>query len=85
MPTKPEIITFLIADNVMQERGSNKWSAIGIFDRIYSSKFPCLHANMALYVKLADAEGEYDIRVEFLALHRFVWVKIKRLPTLKAL
>lgn len=65
MPAKPNIITFLIADSVIQEKGSNKWSAIGIFDRIYAEKFPCLHTNMALYIKLADAEGEYDISVEF--------------------
>lgn|SRR3989338_2753726 len=65
MPSKPKIITFLIADNVMQEKGSNKWSAIGIFDRIHASKFPTLHTNMALYMKLSDAEGEYDIRIEF--------------------
>lgn len=65
MPSKPKIITFLIADNIIQEKGSNKWSAIGIFDRIYAVKFPYLHANMALYIKLFDAEGEYNIRVEF--------------------
>lgn len=65
MPPKPNVISFLIADNVMQEKGSNKWSAIGIFDHIYAEKFPCVHINTALYVKLSDAEGDYDIRVEF--------------------
>lgn len=65
MPSKPNIISFLIADSVIQEKHSNKWSAIGIFDRIYASKFPCMHANMALYIKLCDAEGDYKIRVEF--------------------
>ena len=64
-PSKPKIITFLIADSVIQEKGSNKWSVIGIFDRIFASKFPTLHNNMALYMRLSDAEGEYDIRIEF--------------------
>ena len=65
LPAKPNIISFLIADNVIQEKGSNKWSAIGIFDRIYAKNFPCIHFSTALYVKLSDAEGEYNIRVEF--------------------
>ncbi len=65
MSLKPHIISFLIADSVIQEKGSNKWSAIGIFDRISADRFPCMHASMALYIKLTDAEGEYNLRVEF--------------------
>ena len=64
-PIKPQIKSFLIADMVIQEHGSNKWSAIGIFDRIYAQGFPYLHNTLALYIKLSDAEGSYDIRVEF--------------------
>jgi len=65
MPYKPKIDTFLIADNVIQEKDSNKWSVIGVFGQIFSNRFPCFHSNMALYIKISDAEGEYDIRVEF--------------------
>ncbi|MBF0620254.1 MAG: hypothetical protein HQL19_08830 [Candidatus Omnitrophica bacterium] len=62
---KPQIISFLIADHIIQEGASHKWSVIGIFDRITAVKFPCLQQNLALYVKFCDAEGEYDVRVEF--------------------
>ncbi|MFN3533398.1 MAG: DUF6941 family protein [Candidatus Brocadia sp.] len=65
LPVKPEIISFLIADMVIQEKGTNKWSAIGIFDRIRAASFPYIHPSLALYIRLADAEGDYDIRVEF--------------------
>ena len=65
MLPKPNVISFLIADTVIEEKGSNKWSAIGIFDRIYADSFPVIHFNMALYVKLSDAEGDYDVRIEF--------------------
>ncbi len=65
MVSNPQVITFLIADNVIQEKGTNKWSVIGIFDRIYAVKFPYLHTHMALYIKFSDAEGEYNVRVEF--------------------
>lgn len=65
MPVKPHIKSFLIADTVIQEKVTNKWSAIGIFDRIYAKSFPCIHPSLALYIRLSDAEGDYEIRVEF--------------------
>lgn len=64
MPVKPEVKSFLIADMVIQEKGTNKWSAIGLFDRIAAVKFPCLHPSLGIYVRLSDAEGEYAVRVE---------------------
>lgn len=65
IPVKPEIISFLIADMLIQEKGTNKWSAIGIFDRIRAAGFPYIHPGLSLYIRLADAEGHYDVRVEF--------------------
>ena len=65
MTVKPEIISFLIADKVFQEKGTNKWNAIGIFDKIYVDRFPCVYASLGLYFRVSDAEGEYKIRVEF--------------------
>ncbi len=65
MPVKPQIKSFLIADQVLQEKGTNKWSAIGIFDTIYASSFPCVHPSLALYIRLSDGEGDFDIKVEF--------------------
>ena len=62
---KPNIISFLIADSIIQEKGTNKWSVIGIFDRIHASSFPFIHPNLALYIKLSDAEGDYSIKIEF--------------------
>lgn len=64
MTQKPEVLTFLIADQVIQEKNTNKWSAIGIFDHIYSDSFPLIHPNFGLYVKLTDAQGEYKIHFE---------------------
>ncbi|MBI5306852.1 MAG: hypothetical protein HZB37_00550 [Planctomycetes bacterium] len=64
-PVKPEITSFLLADMVIQEKGTNKWSAIGIFDRIQTASFPFVHPSLALYIRLSDAEGDYAIRVEF--------------------
>lgn len=64
-PVPPVIKSFLIADMVIQEQRTNKWSAIGIFDRIYAANFPFRYHRLALYIRLTDAEGKYRIRVEF--------------------
>jgi hypothetical protein len=50
MPVKPQAKPFSIADQVIQEGETNKWRAIKIFDRIYSSRFPCHHTRVALYL-----------------------------------
>ena len=65
MPPTPVVKAFLIADSVIQDRATAKWSVIGIFERVTVSKFPCMHPNVALYAKLTDAEGDYVIRLEF--------------------
>ena len=61
----PVIKAFLIADKVLQEKNTNKWCAIGIFDRIYAPQFPCIHTNLALYIRLGDAQGKYKVKIEF--------------------
>lgn len=64
-PPKPSLQSFLIADKVIQEKGTNKWSVIGIFDRILARNFPLMYYSLAPYIRLGEAEGEYDIKVEF--------------------
>ncbi len=61
----PEVKSFLVADTVIQEKGSNKWSVIGVFDQIVATQFPTGRPGIGLYVKLADAEGRYKVRIEF--------------------
>ncbi len=65
MPPTPVVKSFLVADGVIQDRATGKWSVIGIFDRIFSPQFPCVHPVVAIYVKLSDALGRYKVRVEF--------------------
>jgi len=62
---KPSVQSILIADRVIQEKNTNKWSIIGVFDRIIAKKFPIIHPSLALYIRLNDAQGKYNIRVEF--------------------
>jgi hypothetical protein len=63
MARPPVVKSFLIADTVIQDRLSGKWSIIGVFDRIMTGAFPVFHP-LALYLKLGDTEGRYKIKVE---------------------
>ena len=65
MSALPVVKAFLVADGVIQDRGTGKWSVIGVFDQIYAAAFPCTHPIVAMYVKLTDALGRYTVRVEF--------------------
>jgi hypothetical protein len=61
----PLVQSFLIADSVIQDRATGKWSVIGVFDRLFAPSFPCVHPSLAVYIKLSDAFGRYEVRIEF--------------------
>lgn len=63
MARPPVVKSFVIADTVIQDRMSGKWSIIGVFDRIMAPAFPVFHP-IAVYLKLGDAQGRYQIKIE---------------------
>lgn len=65
MARPPIVKSFLIADAVIQDRLTGKWSIIGLFDRVMAPAFPVVHPTVALYFRLSDAQGRYRIKVEF--------------------
>ena len=65
MAALPAVRAFVLADAVIQDRLTRKWSVVNVFDQIYAPQFPCWHPSMAMYVKLADARGRYVVRLEF--------------------
>jgi len=54
----------MIADQVFQQ-SSGKWCLIGVFNEIVAPRFPIVHHSLGLFVELADAEGEYDVGIDF--------------------
>jgi len=60
----PSIKAMLICDRVITEVGTNKKSLIGIFENIMSSKFPCVHHSLSVYVNFTDALGKYNFKLE---------------------
>ena len=64
MPRPPVVKSFLIADSVIHDRITGKWSIIGVFDRVMAARYQTFHSPLAFYLKFADADGMYKIRVE---------------------
>ena len=63
----PTVLAMLVCDQVIAEQGSGKKSLIGIFDNINSPMFPT-QTRLAVYIKLADAQGDYKFRIRLVKL-----------------
>jgi len=57
--------TFLLCDQVITDEATKKKTLVGVFDRIWVSQFPAKHSPAALYIRLFDAQGDCDIRVDY--------------------
>lgn len=70
MPNEPvpSVVAMLVCDQVISEQGTNKKSLIGVFDNFYSLVFPTALPRIAVYVKLADAQGDYLFKLRFVNL-----------------
>jgi hypothetical protein len=64
----PTLNAMLLCDLTIREHGTGKISLIGIFENISAARFPVVHRALSVYAKLADAEGEYTIRLELVRL-----------------
>jgi hypothetical protein len=64
----PSVVAMLICDQVITEQVTNKKSLIGVFDKFFSPNFPAMLSRLAIYVKLADAAGEYLFRLRIVKL-----------------
>lgn len=64
----PQLLAMLFCDHVLREHGSLKCSVLGIFDHINCSKFPTKHSRLWVYVRVTDAQGEYNFRLDFVNL-----------------
>src|ERR1700722_8938706 len=63
----PSVVAMLICDQIIIEQGTNKKNLIGVFDNFHSLVFPA-NLRIAIYVKLADAQGDYLFKLRFVNL-----------------
>ena len=60
----PVLVAALVCDVAVSDPSTGKKNLIGIFDRVNVGKFPTTR-RMSLYVKVTDAEGDYDTEVRY--------------------
>ncbi|TMQ26364.1 MAG: hypothetical protein E6K82_04640 [Candidatus Rokuibacteriota bacterium] len=64
----PSLNAMLLCDLTIREHGTGKISLIGVFENISAATFPVVHRTLSVYAKLADAEGDYAIKLELVRL-----------------
>ena len=62
--TKPQLKAILTCYTIIAEKGTDKHSLIGIFDRMYIAKFPTSYFPIYLYLAFSGS-GDFRIRVSF--------------------
>jgi hypothetical protein len=61
----PYPLAILLCDQIIVDEISKKKTLVGIFDLIYAKQFPIIHRPLSAYVRLTDAEGKYDFRMDY--------------------
>jgi hypothetical protein len=67
-PPIPNVVAMLLCDQIINEAGTNKKSLIGVFDNFFSLAFPTIIQRFAIYVKMADAVGDYLFKLRVVKL-----------------
>jgi hypothetical protein len=66
---RPVLQAMLLCDQAIRDAETNKVSLVGIFDQIRGTDFPLTWARpTAVYARVTDAEGHYQIRLELVRL-----------------
>ncbi|MBI4578026.1 MAG: hypothetical protein HY722_17325 [Planctomycetes bacterium] len=82
-PPEPRVVSFLICDQIITERGTHKKSLIGVFHDLWAPAFPCVHPRMSIYSCLSDALGRYEFEVRLVEVNSQQVVGGGRIPPLE--
>ncbi len=66
---KPSLNFTIICDDIRQEAGG-KISLMGLFENIYSTKFPAVHPRLAILSEWSQGKGEFDVKTHLLSPDR---------------
>ena len=59
----PMGLSLIFCDMIIEDKTTGKKSLIGLFDRIHTRTFPCIHTSMALFVSMTSGQGRYPCEV----------------------
>jgi hypothetical protein len=62
---KPVLLAMIICDQILREEGTKKISLLGIFNRVSSKTFPCIHPRLHIFVSVTEYEGQADCVLKF--------------------
>jgi hypothetical protein len=60
---EPELLAFLLCDDVIHDAVTGKRSIIGTFSTVYLEKVPGVYHRFAMYVALTEGRGTQDLRI----------------------
>jgi uncharacterized protein YbdZ (MbtH family) len=79
MKPLPIVSAFLVCDDASRDAMTGKVSLYGIFKTIFTAQVPTAHPSLVLYASLTEAQGEYELWVEF--VHVPMNRRIARFPS----
>ena len=53
----PELLAIVVCDETIRDERTKKRTLVGLFNRIHSHKFPCVHAKLHVFVSLTNGRG----------------------------
>ena len=59
----PMGLSLLICDLVIQDKQTNKRTLVGLFDRLFTVKLPCIHPSLTIFVSLTSGHGKYNCEI----------------------
>jgi len=59
----PMGLALVVCDTHIQDKHTNKRTLVGLFDRLFAAKFPCVHPKLSIFVSLTSGRGECDCEV----------------------
>ncbi len=59
----PMGLSLLICDLIIQDKQTNKRTLVGLFDRLFTAKLPCVHPSLSIFVSLTSGHGQYNCEI----------------------
>ncbi|MBU0716889.1 MAG: hypothetical protein KJ749_01465 [Planctomycetes bacterium] len=59
----PMGLALLVCDMIIEDKLTGKKTLVGLFDRIQTGRFPCVHPAMTVFVSLTGGRGKYPCEV----------------------
>lgn len=59
----PMGLALVVCDTIIEDKLTGKKTLVGLFDRVQTSRLPCVHPTMTIFVSLTGGRGEYPCEV----------------------